>query len=149
MKNRAPSSTFGFRHSFVIRSSSFPLVRHSCFVIPLMEIVHSTTDLAQLEGPLFLAIGAFDGVHLGHQAVISTSARHAHSEDRTPVVVTIDPHPPKVLRPENPPQLLTSTPHKIALIRALGVGHLLIISFDKNFPQTKLEDFVAQMTENA
>jgi riboflavin kinase/FMN adenylyltransferase len=114
-----------------------------------MELLRSTTDLAQLEGPLFLAIGAFDGVHLGHQAVISTSARHAHSEDGTPVVVTFDPHPAKVLRPESPPHLITSTPHKIALIRALGVGHLLIIPFDKNFAQTEPEDFVAQLTESA
>ena len=114
-----------------------------------MEILRSTTDLAKLEGPLFLAIGAFDGVHLGHQAVISTSARHAHSEDGTPVVVTFDPHPAKVLRPENPPHLITSTPHKIALIRTLGVGHLLIIPFDKNFAQTEAEDFVAQLTESA
>src|SRR5439155_10911704 len=95
--------------SFVIRISF--VILHSCFVIPLMEILRSTTDLATLEGPLFLAIGAFDGVHLGHQAVISTSARHAHSEDGTPVVVTFDPHPAKVLRPENPPHLITSTPH--------------------------------------
>ena len=106
-----------------------------------MEIFRSTAGLAQLDGPLFLAIGAFDGVHLGHQAVISTSARHAHSEDGTPVVVTFDPHPAKVLRPENPPHLITSTPHKIALIRALGVGHLLIIPFDKDFAQTEAEDF--------
>src|SRR5204862_8350313 len=118
-------------------------------VIPLMEILRSPTDLATLEGPLFLAIGAFDGVHLGHQAVISTSARHAHSEDGTPVVVTFDPHPAKVLRPENPPHLITSTPHKIALIRAHGVGHLLIIPFDKNFAQTKAEDFVGQLTVGA
>src|SRR2546430_4584547 len=114
-----------------------------------MEILHSTADLAQLAGPLFLAVGAFDGVHLGHQAVISTSARHAHSEEETPVVVTFDPHPAKVLRPENPPHLITSTPHKIVLIRALGVGHLLIISFDKNFAQTEAEDFIAQLTESA
>src|SRR5438046_4361178 len=114
-----------------------------------MEILHAISELAELEGPLFLAIGAFDGVHLGHQAVISTSARHAHSEDGTPVVVTFDPHPAKILRPENPPHLITSTPHKIALIRALGVGHLLIIPFDKNFAQTEAEDFVAQLTESA
>ena len=41
-----------------------------------MELLHSISDLANLPGSLFLAIGAFDGVHLGHQAVISTSARH-------------------------------------------------------------------------
>ena len=95
---------FDIRISSFLRHSSFVLsfcrIRHSCFVIPLMEILRSTTGLAQLDGPLFLAIGAFDGVHLGHQAVISTSARHAHSEDGTPVVVTFDPHPAKVLRPD-------------------------------------------------
>ena len=64
-------------------------------------------------------------------------------------MVTFDPHPAKVLRPENPPHLITSTPHKIALIRAHGVGHLLIIPFDKNFAQTEAEDFVAQLTESA
>jgi riboflavin kinase/FMN adenylyltransferase len=115
----------------------------------VMEILRSTTGLAQLDGPLFLVIGAFDGVHLDHQAVISTSARHAHFEDGTPVVVTFDPHPAKVLRPENPPHLITSTPHKITLIRALGVGHLLILPFDKDFAQTEAEHFVAQLTESA
>ena len=114
-----------------------------------MELLHSISDLANLPGSLFLAIGAFDGVHLGHQAVISTSARHAHSQDGTPVVVTFDPHPAKVLRPENPPHLITSIPHKIALVRAHGVGHLLIIPFDKNFAQTEAEDFVAELTGSA
>ena len=93
-----------------------------------MEILRSIPELAQLRGPLFLAIGVFDGVHLGHQAVISTSTRHAHSADGTPVVVTFDPHPAKILRPSDAPHLLTATQHKIALIRALGVGHLLIIN---------------------
>src|SRR5947207_14599308 len=108
-----------------------------------MEILHSISDLANLPGPLFLAIGAFDGVHLGHQAVISTSARHAHSEDGTPVVVTFDPHPAKILRPENPPHLITSTPHKIALIRTLGGGHVIIITFDKNLVSTDTEECIA------
>ena len=53
-----------------------------------MNILHSISDLAKLRGPIFLAIGVFDGVHRGHQAVISTSARHAHSVDGTPVLVT-------------------------------------------------------------
>src|SRR5436190_19774398 len=114
-----------------------------------MEIFRSTAGLAQLDGPLFLAIGAFDGVHLGHQAVISTSARHAHSEDGTPVVVTFDPHPAKVLRPESAPHLITSTPHKIALIRTLGVAHLLMLRFDNVFAQTSPENFIAQLLSSA
>src|SRR5215471_8399154 len=98
----------------------------------MMQILRSISELSQLPGPLFLAIGVFDGVHLGHQAVISTSAKHAQAVNGTPVVLTFDPHPEKVLRPNKAPHLLTATPHKIALIRALGVRHLLIIPFGKN-----------------
>src|SRR5437667_8421724 len=114
-----------------------------------METLHSISELAQLRGSLFLAIGVFDGVHLGHQAVISTSARHAHAADGTPVVVTFDPHPEKVLRPEAAPHLLTATQHKIALIRALGVGHLLIIEFNRDFASTPPETFVEQLVLNS
>src|SRR5215212_1100152 len=113
-----------------------------------MEILRSIPELARLRGPLFLAIGVFDGVHLGHQAVISTSARHAHAADGTPVVVTFDPHPAKVLRPNDAPHLLTARQHKIDLIRALGVGHLLVIEFNLQFAATRPEEFVRQLTES-
>jgi riboflavin kinase/FMN adenylyltransferase len=110
-----------------------------------MEILRSIPALAKLRGPLFLAIGVFDGVHRGHQAVISTSARHAQSENGTPVVVTFDPHPMKVLRPCDAPHLLTATQHKIALIRDLGVDQLLVINFDNKFAATQPEEFVEQL----
>ncbi|HEY2138917.1 MAG TPA: bifunctional riboflavin kinase/FAD synthetase [Chthoniobacterales bacterium] len=114
-----------------------------------MRILRSTSELTELPGPLFLAIGVFDGVHLGHQAVISTSAAHAREEAGTAVVVTFDPHPIKVLRPENAPHLLTATQHKIALIRDLGVAHLLVLQFDRAFAATSPEDFVRQLVENS
>jgi riboflavin kinase/FMN adenylyltransferase len=114
-----------------------------------METLRSIPELARLPGPLFLAIGVFDGVHRGHQAVISTSAEHSRAANGTPVVVTFDPHPEKVLRPEGAPHLLTATPHKIALIRNLGVGHLLIIAFDKQFAATEPEDFVQQLVTHS
>jgi riboflavin kinase/FMN adenylyltransferase len=114
-----------------------------------MEILHSVPELSRLPGPLFLAIGVFDGVHRGHQAVISTSASHAEAENGTQVVVTFDPHPMKVLRPPSAPHLLTATEHKIALIRDLGVRHLLIIKFDKEFAATEPEDFVRQLVANS
>src|ERR1044072_6776633 len=103
----------------------------------MMEILRSIPELSQLPGPLFLSIGVFDGVHLGQQAVISTSAEHARAANGTPVVVTFNPHPEKILRPEAAPHLLTATPHKIALIRNLGVGELLITAFDKQFAATE------------
>jgi len=114
-----------------------------------METLHSISELARLPGPLFLAIGVFDGVHRGHQAVISTSAVHARAASGTPVVVTFDPHPERVLRPQTAPHLLSATQHKIALIRALGVEHLLIITFDKEFAATEPEDFVQKLVAHS
>jgi riboflavin kinase / FMN adenylyltransferase len=110
-----------------------------------MEILRSIPELERLRGPLFLAIGVFDGVHLGHQAVISAATSHAHAVEGTPVVMTFDPHPLKVLRPQNAPHLLTATQHKIALIRDLEVEHLLVISFDKKFAATSPEEFVEEL----
>jgi riboflavin kinase/FMN adenylyltransferase len=117
--------------------------------IDTMEILRAIPELQRLRGPLLLAIGVFDGVHRGHQAVISTSASHAESSNGTPVVVTFDPHPEKVLRPAAAPHLLTATQHKIALIRDLGVAHLLVISFDKTFAATSPESFVEQLVVNS
>jgi len=114
-----------------------------------MQVLRSISELSQLRGPLFLAIGVFDGVHLGHQAVISTSANHAKDAGGTPVVVTFDPHPAKVLRPQDAPHLLTATQHKIALIRDLGVAHLLVLHFDREFAATPPEDFVRQLVANS
>jgi riboflavin kinase/FMN adenylyltransferase len=114
-----------------------------------METLRSIPELSKLSGPIFLAIGVFDGVHLGHQAVISTSAEHAKAANGTLVVVTFDPHPEKVLRPQAAPHLLTATQHKIALIQGLGVAHLLIIPFDKQFAATEPEDFVQQLVKRS
>jgi len=115
----------------------------------MMEIIRSIEELERLHGPLFLAIGVFDGVHRGHQAVISTSASHARSSNGTPLVVTFDPHPVKVLRPNDAPHLLTATEHKIALIRDLGVDHLLVINFDKKFAATPPEKFVEHLVAHS
>lgn len=114
-----------------------------------MQVLRSISELAELPGPLFLAIGVFDGVHLGHQAVISTSARHAKEAGGTPVVVTFDAHPAKVLRPNDVPHLITATQHKIALIRDLGVAHLLVLHFDRAFAATAPEEFVRQLVANS
>ncbi|CAN5549933.1 bifunctional riboflavin kinase/FAD synthetase [soil metagenome] len=114
-----------------------------------MHLLNSISELSALPGPLFTAIGVFDGVHLGHQAVISTSAAHARAAGGTPVVVTFDPHPAKVLRPEKAPHLITATQHKIALIRDLGVEHLLVVTFDREFAATPPDDFVRQLVTHA
>lgn len=110
-----------------------------------MNVLTSIAGLAGIPGPLFLAIGVFDGVHLGHRAVIDRASADARAAGGTPVVVTFDPHPVRVLRPEKAPRLLTSTPHKIRLIRSLGVEHLLVVAFDRGFAATDPAQFIEQL----
>jgi riboflavin kinase/FMN adenylyltransferase len=114
-----------------------------------MRILRSILELAEVPGPVFLAIGVFDGVHRGHQAVISTATLHAAEARGTAVVVTFDPHPAKILRPDKTPRLLTATPHKIALIREIGVSHLLVLTFDRELASTAPADFVGQLVAAA
>ena len=114
-----------------------------------MNILTSIADLAGVPGPLFLAIGVFDGVHLGHRAVIARATADAAQAGGTPVVVTFDPHPVRVLRPDRAPRLLTSTPHKISLIRSLGVEYLLIVQFDRAFAATEPARFIEQLASAA
>lgn len=103
-----------------------------------MNLLNSIDELGSLPGPTHLAIGVFDGVHLGHQAVI----RSALDQPGTAVVVTFDPHPSRVLRPDRMPLLLTSTRHKIGILRALAVENLLVIPFDDAFSRISATEFV-------
>jgi riboflavin kinase/FMN adenylyltransferase len=96
-----------------------------------------------------LCIGVFDGVHLGHQAVIAAGAAHARECGGSLVVVTFDPHPARVLRPENAPRLLTSTAHKLRLISELGVPYLLKVRFDDVFASTDPEIFIQALVDAA
>lgn len=111
----------------------------------MLEVLTGIGQLARIEGPLYLAIGVFDGVHLGHRAVIERAVRDARAGQGTPVVVTFDPHPLRVLRPQNAPRLLTSTAHKLLLIRGLGVRHLLVIPFTAAFAATEPADFIREL----
>lgn len=112
-----------------------------------MRVLHSIADLATLPGPVYLAIGVFDGVHLGHKAVIGRVAEDARAAGGTAVVVTFNPHPMHVVRPGNAPRLITSTPHKIQLIKALGVSDLLMIPFDLAFAATQPEEFIQNLAK--
>jgi riboflavin kinase/FMN adenylyltransferase len=112
-------------------------------------VLRTIDQLRQVPGPIFLAIGVFDGVHLGHQAVIRRALEAARRDSGTAVVVTFDPHPVRVLRPEQAPRLLTSTAHKLQLIRELGVLHQLVIHFDQSFAATPPEDFIRQLASAA
>ncbi|MEI6084027.1 MAG: bifunctional riboflavin kinase/FAD synthetase [Verrucomicrobiota bacterium] len=97
---------------------------------------------AELPAKANLAIGVFDGVHLGHQRVIS----EARAAGGTAVALTFDPHPIRTLRPDQAPLLLTSTEHKLALFRHLGLDACLLVKFDKAFSETPAERFIEQIS---
>jgi len=110
-----------------------------------MRIVHSIAELSELRGPVMLAIGVFDGVHLGHKAVIARALLDARKQKGTAVAVTFDQHPARVLRPEIAPRLLTATKHKLDLLAGLGVEYALVIPFTSELAATLPEDFVHQL----
>jgi riboflavin kinase/FMN adenylyltransferase len=103
-------------------------------------------ELATLDVPLHLALGVFDGVHLGHRAVIARVVDAAKRDGGLAGVVTFDPHPIRVLAPEKAPRALLATlDHKAHLLAELGVGLLLAIPFDAAFAQVEAEDFLEQL----
>ena len=114
-----------------------------------MHVLNSIAELVQIPGPLVLAIGVFDGVHLGHRAVIERALSDARQLGGTAVVLTFDPHPIRILRPDQAPRLLTSSAHKIRLIREIGAAHLLIIGFDLQFAAMPPEEFIRQLAAAA
>jgi len=108
----------------------------------MMQILRSIPELSYLPGPLFLAIGVFDGVHLGHQAVLRTVVRRADERGVRSVAITFDRHPREVLSPGSEPRLLTTVERKAELIAASGVDVLVVLTFDRDFSLITAEDFV-------
>ena len=106
---------------------------------------HQLSELATLRGPIVIAAGVFDGVHLGHRAVITKALDFAKANGGTAVVLTFDPHPTSVLRPGNGAPLLTSTRHKLRIFAALGVDHTLVIHFNNDFAATPPAAFIEQL----
>ena len=110
-----------------------------------MNTLTAIANLADLSGPIAIAAGVFDGVHLGHRAVITSALEFASAQNGSAVVLTFDPHPTSVLRPGNASPLLTSTRHKLRILKTLGVQHALVIHFDKTFAATAPADFIQQL----
>lgn len=103
-------------------------------------------DLALQRGPLHLALGVFDGVHIGHQAVIDQAVQAARAGGGSSFVVTFSPHPIRVIAPNKAPSsLLATLDDKAAVMKSHGVDGLLVIHFDQNFATMAAEDFVRKL----
>lgn len=100
-------------------------------------------------GPSAVTIGKFDGVHLGHRAVIAELERAARSRDLVSTVVTFDRHPLAVLRPDAVPMALTSNRQKRELLEQTGVEATLMLTFDDHLRRLTPEEFVDRILVQA
>jgi riboflavin kinase/FMN adenylyltransferase len=97
---------------------------------------------AQPCGPIALTIGNFDGVHLGHQAMLAQLVGAAHERRLPATVMTFEPHPGEFFAPLQAPPRLSSLREKLELLRGYGVDRVHVLRFDKAFAQTDAEDFL-------
>jgi len=92
--------------------------------------------------PLHVAIGMFDGVHLGHRIVIESAVQSARLSGGVSVVLTFSPHPSVLFKPDNPTRMILDLPAKVAKFGAMGVDAVVVQPFTREFAAITAEEFV-------
>lgn len=110
-----------------------------------MRLYRHTADLPAEERGAVVALGNFDGVHRGHQTVIGTAQRIAAELGAPSAVVTFEPHPRSVFRPDDPPFRLTPFRVKTRHVEALGVDQLIVCHFDEGLRHKTAQAFVDEV----
>lgn len=95
--------------------------------------------------PRAVTIGNFDGTHLGHRALFQRVVERARAESLTPALLTFDPHPTRLLKPERAPKLLTTVERRFAAMEAHGVEQVLVLPFTKEVAALQPAEFVRQI----
>jgi riboflavin kinase/FMN adenylyltransferase len=113
-----------------------------------MRVVRSLEGCPELTDGSVVTVGAFDGVHLGHQALLRLVREEADKRGHVTALVTFDRHPAQVVRPESAPTLLTSLDQKLELLEATGlVDHAVVLTFDDTRRRESAEDFVSEVLD--
>ncbi|HEY6530756.1 MAG TPA: bifunctional riboflavin kinase/FAD synthetase [Acidimicrobiales bacterium] len=110
-----------------------------------MEVLRDVEMCPRPESGTAVTIGAFDGVHLGHRAVIATLREVAEERGLQTAVVTFDRHPASVVRPESAPLLLTDLDQKLELLADCEVDYTLVVHFDEVRAKEAASDFVEEV----
>jgi riboflavin kinase / FMN adenylyltransferase len=107
-----------------------------------MELIQGVPDLRGESRPVVIAMGNFDGVHLGHQAIINRAVDRAGMRGGLSLALTFEPHPVRVLRPAAPLALLTPFPLKVRLLEQSGMEQVVCAKFTREFAEQSPTDFV-------
>ena len=110
-----------------------------------MQIVTESDESPWPDRRAVITIGAYDGVHIGHQAVIGHVRQLAERIGAVSVVVTFDRHPASIVRPESAPKLLTGPEQKLELLEATGVDAVVVVPFDAEQSEETPESFVERV----
>lgn len=114
----------------------------------MMEIIVGLEALQKPYPETVLTIGNYDGVHLGHQRILSAVVKKAAELNGTSMVMTFEPHPVKVIAPERNIKLLTTTEEKARLLESAGIQILLLINFNKEFSSMLPDEFIQEILVN-
>ena len=96
-------------------------------------------------GPCAIAIGNFDGVHIGHRSLIRKTVAYANANGLVPGVLTFHPHPAVVVAPERVPEMICTLEERVQLLLAAGAKHILVLPFTADVAGLKPEEFVSQI----
>lgn len=110
-------------------------------------IVRGLEELERL--PRVVTIGTLDGVHLGHQYLVRSTVSRARELDARSLVVTFEPIPAMVLRPQSFPGRICTAFEKLERLQALGVDEICVIPFSRDFSERSAEDFIGELVETA
>ncbi len=110
-----------------------------------MQIYRNLEQLPSDLGITVLSVGNFDGVHRAHQNVLRHNVTRARELGATSMVVTFDPHPVRILRPDVPKRLLTPLPMKLRALERCGIDAVLVLPFTRDLSMTTPRDFAANM----
>ena len=114
-----------------------------------MKTYHQLADLPAATRPVVATIGNFDGVHLGHQGVIAEVLSRARFLGGQSLAITFDPHPARILRPDQPQPLITPLPRKLELLAATGIDATLVLPFTDELRHMHSREFARDVLVNS